>query len=84
MEIRGFWAEVRKCSNKKKNNKYPNIVDGTQGKHEIAGMLASKFEDLYNCVGYDDEEMMKLKNDIKKAIQRCNKQVKLIKEGWCN
>ena len=32
------------------------------------GMLRVK--DLYNCVGYDDEEMMKLKIDIKKSIQR--------------
>ena len=65
-----FWAEVKKYNNHSRSS--PGIVDGFQGKEAIAKVFANKFEELYNIVGYDDDELAQLSDTINCLVhERC-------------
>ena len=61
------WHSVRQ-SNSRKNN-YPCSVDGMHGVNEIANLFADKFKTLYNCVGYDENQLAALKTSINDKIR---------------
>ena len=43
-------------------------VDGLSQADEIADLFARKYEDLYNCVSFNENEMASLKQDINDKI----------------
>ena len=50
-----LWNEIRKI---KSTNRYvPTSVDGMSGEGEIANIFANKYENLYNCVSFDQVKM---------------------------
>ena len=58
---------------RKKKAQYPNRVDNAQGECEIAELFKDKFNNLYNCVSYDKNDMDVLLNDIDSLINdKCN------------
>ena len=61
-----FWRDVKKFRRKKAY--FPSMVDGVVGPKEIAKVFAQKFDDLYNCVSYDSDEMDVLLTTIHKSI----------------
>lgn len=65
-----FWSEVKKC--RPRRSVVPNTVDGVQGENAIADVFARKFENLYNSVPYDCDEMNVLLRDINESMStRC-------------
>ena len=52
------------------SSRLPSSVDGIENQKDIAGHFMEKFESLYNIVGYDQNEMNVLKNDINCAVNR--------------
>ena len=63
---RMLWNEVKKISST--NNKLPNAMDGCTNIDEISNIFASKYENLYNTVGYQSQDLEKLKTDIEQRI----------------
>ena len=61
-----FWNNVRKY--RKKGNYMPNNMDSVQGPENISGLFKNNYNELYNCVSYNEEDMNLLKNDISKYI----------------
>ena len=61
-----LWSEVKKI--KGPANYVPCNIDNVSGDGNISNLLAKKFSDLYNSVGYSDEEMMEIEGDIKSKI----------------
>ena len=47
---------------------FPSMVDDVVGPKEIAKVFAQKFDELYNCVSYDSDEMDVLLTTIHKSI----------------
>ena len=66
-EDRILWDEVRKMT--KSNNNLPNVMDGLDNVNEITDIFYNKYNDLYNCVSYDKEEMNALATDINSRIE---------------
>ena len=50
-----FWRQAKKF--RKHNVNYPNDVDGVEGKQAIANLFADKYEQLYNIVSYDQDDI---------------------------
>ena len=65
-----FWNKVRKSRGN--NQRLPNCVDDKQGPEEIAQLFHDDFENLYNCVSYNNVEMDNLMADINEAISNTN------------
>jgi len=68
-----FWDEVKRIDNNKCNT-VPKVVDGKQNDTDISNVFADKYQQLYNCVSYDQGEM----NSVFKALDAsidslCNK-----------
>ena len=40
------------------------VVDGCTNSNDIAGLFADKYKDLYSCVGFEENDMMLLRNKI--------------------
>ena len=59
---RDFWAEVRNATRKKSS--YPSMVDDVVGEKEICDHFRSKYDDLYNSVSYDGNEMENLLSEV--------------------
>ena len=62
-----MWRELKKS--KRNGRNIPNTVDGASGHKDIANLFAEKFSALYNCVGYDDDEMSRLKESMDNRIR---------------
>jgi len=59
---RDFWAEVRNATRKKSS--FPSMVDDVVGENEICDHFRSKYDDLYNSVSYDANEMENLISEM--------------------
>lgn len=46
-------------------------MDGVCGTEEIAVVLREKYEELYNRVSYDNDEMMQLIDEVDNMINQC-------------
>ena len=57
---RQLWEEVRKIRNK--NSPISNCIDETIGDVNIASLFANKYNDLYNSVSSEQEQMAVLLN----------------------
>jgi len=56
-----FWSEAKKvCGGKSRS---PCNVDGLSHSEEIADVFTRKYEDLYSCVSFNDNEMASLKQE---------------------
>jgi len=59
---RDFWTEAKKvCGGISRS---PCDVDGLSQSEEIADQFARKYEDLYSCVSFNENEMASLKQEI--------------------
>ena len=63
---RVLWDKVRKIS--KTTSSLPNNMDGITGADQISSLFAEKYDALYNSVSYNNEELSRLKTDIKSLI----------------
>ena len=57
-----FWNQGKKvkCS----YNSLPNNIDNCCGKEEIANLSKGKYNNLYNCVSYNNSDMSQLLKDL--------------------
>ena len=60
---RDFWTETRKITAKRVNP--ASCVDGYLSPQSISDHFANKYQDLYNCVSFDADDM----NDISKMLE---------------
>ncbi|ELU17828.1 hypothetical protein CAPTEDRAFT_194968 [Capitella teleta] len=58
---RDFWCEVQKKTRSSKTP--PNVVDGVEG-DDIEELFRDKFDQLYNCLSYEVDEMNELKFSV--------------------
>ena len=63
---RNLWKEVH--SLKKSCHFLPNVIDGRIGSEDIADLFSSKFEQLYNFVGFDEDHMHLLKSRVDNLV----------------
>ena len=54
------WDEMRRLTNNRCN--MPNIVNSAQGDNEICTRFRNKYNDLYNSVSYNSQDMKKKKH----------------------
>jgi len=59
---RDFWTDAKKVCGAKPRS--PCNVDGLSQSEEIAELFARKYEDLYSCVSFNENEMASLKQEI--------------------
>ena len=50
-----FWSAIKKI--KKGKAVLPNCVDSCNDEQNISDLFASKYDQLYNCVSYNDEQL---------------------------
>ena len=69
---RDFWSESKKINSISKPK--PSNVDGALGDDNISSVFALKYEELYNNVSFDSDDMLDLENDQKNLIDQycCN------------
>ena len=65
-----FWKKVK--STCPKVTRLPTYVDDIQGDNNIAEHFKNNFENLFNCVSYDDNEMKSLTENINTSITTNN------------
>jgi len=63
----GFWSEVKKTMGH--SNSLTSTVDGVQGSEEIAKLFQEKYNNLYNSVAYDSQQMAALRREIDEEIR---------------
>jgi len=63
---RDLWSEVKKKTHSR--SLIPSIVDGVDEDDEIGELFCTKFEELYNCVSYNEEEMAELKDSVSRLV----------------
>ena len=75
---RKLWDEVRKMN--KSNDELPSMMDDQTGVVEISKIFTDKYDNLFNSVSYDNNDMKKLYREIETCIaNECpNNQVQLI------
>ena len=66
---RQFWTEVRKI--KHQSTQLPTSMDGAMSNDAISSLLKAKYEELYNRLSYDDKDMEKLHQELRKAKSTC-------------
>jgi hypothetical protein len=59
---RDFWYEAKRIRGV--NASYTNNIDDLSSHDDIANMFASKYEELYSCVSFNEDDMNALKADI--------------------
>ena len=64
---RNLWKEVHKL--RKTCKPVPNVIDGRTKTEDIADLFSTKFEELYNSVGYDDESIRLLEFRIDNLVK---------------
>ena len=74
---RDLWLEVKKMG--KNNSKLPNIIDNSKGSENISKLFHDKNKELYNSVGFDNNEMATLVNEIDYKIKHNNNSDKYVK-----
>ena len=67
---RDLWHEVKKI--RRKNKCLPSNIDGCRNPVDIAELFASKYDDLYNSVGYNEPELIQLNNIVNEKISNSN------------
>ena len=67
---KAFWKKVKNTA--PKFSRLPTHVDGIQGDRNIAEHFKMNFENLFNSVSYDEQEMISLMDDINTAINLNN------------
>ena len=65
---RVLWDEVKKIT--KTNNKLPNMMDGSTEPSDITNIFTDKYENLYNSVGYNTQELERLSAEINSRIEK--------------
>lgn len=63
---RDLWTEVKKINNSTKS--VPSQVDGKSTDSDIASVFAENYEQVYNSVSYDSQEMHNLQSTIESKI----------------
>ena len=63
---RQLWNEVKKMSGT--NNKLPTVMDGLNSIEQISNIFSTKYDSLYNSVGFCTHDMSRLSNDIEERI----------------
>ena len=66
----GFWSEVKRTLGHSKS--LPNTVDGMQGNEQIASLFKDKYDQLYNSVGYNAQQMAALQREIDANLSNSN------------
>ena len=65
-----FWNEIRK--NLGKNRTVSTVIDHAQTEDDISKVFANKYQELYNSVPYDIEEMNRMKVALNKdVVSKC-------------
>ena len=67
---KGFWSEVKRTLGHSKS--LPNTVDGMQGNEQIASLFKDKYDQLYNSVGYNVQQMAALQREIDAILSNSN------------
>ena len=68
---RDLWKEVGKGT--KNNAMLPNMVDEVAGGENSYKLFATKFDDLYNSVAYNEEDIASLLQNIRSKVDaQCN------------
>ena len=62
-----FWDKVKRT--RPNVSKIPSSVDGIHDNKDIAELFKGKFNDLFNCVSYNEDEMSLLHKDINCRIK---------------
>ena len=65
-ERNGFWTEVKKI--KGQSSCTPSMVDGKCTEEEIADAFSTKYQELYNSVGYDPHGMEALTDEVNHSV----------------
>ena len=68
-----FWQNVKKCRPKKQS--LPTTVDDAQNPKNISDLFKTKFDEIYNSISYNEEEMNELRNTINDSIIKKNSNV---------
>jgi hypothetical protein len=61
-----FWTEVKKMKGGKGAS--PRTVDGEKGDERISDVFYDKYKALYNSVGFEDEAMRAIENEVEREI----------------
>jgi hypothetical protein len=61
-DSRDFWREAKRM--RRSNASCWNHIDDSSSPEAIAHLFASKYEELYSCVSYNEDEMNVLKANI--------------------
>ena len=67
---RNFWAEAKKLANQRHAG--ANMIDGCCGSSDIASLFATKYQALYNSVGYSSVEMEQLRSELLDRVRYTN------------
>ena len=68
---RDFWSEVRKV--RSTASSCTNVIDDAVGESDICDLLASKYEELYQSVSFNENEMDNLLYDVNTRVNNvCN------------
>jgi hypothetical protein len=59
---RDFWHEAKRIRGV--NASYSNTIDDLSSHDDIANMSASKYEEMFSCVSFSEDDMNTLKTDI--------------------
>ena len=65
---RNLWLEVKKMN--KNNQMFPNLIDGQIGPENIANLFYNKNKELFNSVGYDNDNMTNLRDKIENLVSK--------------
>ena len=61
-----YWSEVKRIKN---NSTQPgNVVDSLSTPQEISNYFESKYQELYTCFSYDNNEMDQIRRDVYNAF----------------
>lgn len=63
---RDYWREARK--RRSRTRYYPNMVDDVIGEKDIVQLFSDKYQNLYNSVSYDSNEMQNIILEINSKI----------------
>ena len=61
-----FWKNVKK--NCKSNNHLPSKVDNMQDPKNISDLFKDKFDTLFNCISYSNDDLNEVMDDIDRSI----------------
>jgi len=63
---RDFWGKVKRIRRNK--SAVSCLVDGMCNSSDIANLFASKYQDLYTSVSYDDADMQEIRNNLSTSL----------------